>query len=339
MEKNVEKNIIILSDKDGKNEERPWLVKKNKSLKLYNSYFRLGLDKKALRVKECGTFLEFKRYHDNSLKLNYANFCKDRLCPLCSWRRSLKIFGQTSKIMDKALEEKKYRFLFLTLTAKNCESEDLSNQLTSMFKAFNYFTRRKQIKDSIVGWFRALEVTHNVNINSKDFNTFHPHFHVILMVNNSYFKKKELYLKQKDFTSLWEESLGVDYTPIVHIEAFKNSTSKAVAEATKYTVKDGDYLIEDDEEFTDNTVKVLAKALKGRRLTALGGRLKEISKELKMDDMVDGDLVHTDSQNLESYDEEHMIDKDTGELVLREDVEYVLEKYFWHIGYSNYVKK
>lgn len=335
----MEKNVVILSDKTKIGEERPWVDKKSKTIQLSDSFKRLGMDKKSLRVKDCGTFLEFKRFHDSSLKLSYANFCKDRLCPLCAWRRSLKIFGQTSRIMDRALEEKKYRFLFLTLTAKNCSGQDLSNQLTKMFKSFNDFTRRKKVKDSILGWFRALEVTHNVNKNSISFDTYHPHFHVILMVSSTYFKNKNLYLKQSDFTDIWKDCLGVEYTPVVHIEAFKNSTSKAVAEATKYTVKDNDYLIDDDEELTDSAVSVLSRALRSRRLVAFGGRLKEISKELKLDDVIDGDLVNTDSQNLVDYDENYMVDSLTGELVVREDLGYVIEKYCWNVGYKQYVKK
>lgn len=334
----MEKNVIVLSDKTSKGEERPWVVKKVKSKQLSDSFKRLGLDKKSMRVKECGTFLEFKRFHDSSLKLSYANFCKDRLCPICSWRRSLKIFGQTSKIMDKALEEKKYRFLFLTLTAKNVYGPDLSKELDSMFKAFNLFTKKKRIKDSVVGWFRALEVTHNINKNSMNFDTYHSHFHVILVVNSTYFRKKELYLKQNDFTEIWKDCLKVDYTPVVHVQAFKNSTSKAVAEATKYTVKDNDYLIDNDEELTDSAVSVLSKALRSRRLVAFGGRLKEISKELKLDDTIDGDLVNTDSQNLIDYDETHMMDSLTGELVVREDLGFIIEKYCWNVGYKQYTK-
>lgn len=317
----MEKNVVILSDKTKIGEERPWRDKKNRSLKLFASYNRLGVERRALRVKECGTYLEFKRFHDNSLKLNASNFCMDRLCPLCAWRRSLKIFGQMSKVMDKALEEQKYRFLFLTLTAKNCSGDDLSFQLDMMFKAFNDFTRRKQIKDSVVGWFRALEVTHNINKNSMNFDTYHPHFHVILMVKDKYFKKKELYLKQSDFTDLWKGCLGVEYTPVVHVEAFKNSTSKAVAEASKYTVKDNDYLIDDDVDLTDSAVSVLSKSLRNRRLVAFGRRLKELKKELNLDDCIDGDLVNTDNDN-----------------DIREDLDYVIERYKWNIGYSQYVK-
>ena len=55
---------------------------------------------------------------------------------MCSWRRSLKIFGQVSQVMNKALDNEEYRFLFLTLTCKNVYGEDLSNQIDNLFYAF-----------------------------------------------------------------------------------------------------------------------------------------------------------------------------------------------------------
>lgn len=324
--KSNENQTDFLSDRDKKGKERPWKQKKNISMLLANSYERLRL-KKAYLVKECGSYLEFKRYVESGVfKLNGANFCKDRLCPMCSWRRSLKIFGQTSKVMDRALETKEYRFLFLTLTCKNVYGEELSSKIDDLFKAFNLIFKRKQVKSIAKGWFRALEVTHNIDGKSKDYDTYHPHFHIVIMVNKSYFKKTEQYLTQNDWTSLWKESLGVNYTPIVNVKAFKTAskaeTAKSVAESAKYTVKDNDYLIQDSEELTDNTVMVLNNALKGRRLIAFGGELRKIHKTLNLDDTEDGDLNNTDN------------DDDS----LRDDLNYVIERYKWNIGYKQYIK-
>lgn len=244
---------------------------------------------------------------------------------MCAWRRSLKIFGQVSKVMDQATKNKEYRFIFLTLTCKNIEGEELSNQIDTLFKSYHKLMRRKAIKSSVKGWFRALEVTHNL----KE-DTYHPHFHVILAVNKSYFKNKGYYLTQDKWTELWKSSMKIDYTPIVDVRAFKvgsnKRTSKSVAEAAKYAVKDGDFIIkgndgEVNEELTDSAVWILDGALANRRLVAFGGELKKIHKELNLDDPEDGDLGNTDN------DEE-----------LREDLDYVIECYQWHIGYKQYIK-
>lgn len=314
----------VLSDKDKKGKERPWKEKKVKTLALAESYERLGM-KKAYRVKDCGSFLEFKKFTDGTLKLNGANFCKVRLCPMCSWRRELKIFAQTSKVMDKALELKDYRFIFLTLTCKNVEGIELSSTLDILFHSFDKMFRRAIVKKSIKGWFRALEVTHNLDETSEFYDTYHPHFHIILMVNKSYFNMPELYISQEKWTSLWQESLQADYTPRVDIRAFKVGTkkqvSKSLAETAKYTVKDNDYILENNEEMTDSAVMVLDKALSNRRLIAFGGELKKIHKELNLDDAENGDLINTGA------DEE-----------LREDIDFVIEHYQWHIGLHQYFR-
>lgn len=328
--KKAEKNQMkILSDKDKKGKERPWREKKLKSLELSKSYERIGNKRKASRVKKCSSQLIYKKEKTTgNKKLHSMISCQVRLCPLCNWRRSLKIYGQTSKVMDEALKEKEYRFVFLTLTCKNIYSEDLSQTIDNLFHSFKKLTERKQIKKVVKGWFRALEVTHNLDDKSKYYNTYHPHFHIILMVNKSYFKHTDEYLTQKDWTSIWKDCLKADYTPIVNVKAFKTGTKKkvqkSVAESAKYTVKDNDYLISNDEKMTDETVAILDRALANRRLVAFGGELRKIHKSLNLSD-IEKASVHTDSED---------------DVELRSDVEYVLETYNWNIGYSNgqYVK-
>lgn len=310
--------------KNGK--DRDWQGRKLKTLLLADSYKRLGM-KKSYRVAECGTFLEFRRsLVDSSLKLTEANFCKVRLCPMCSWRRSLKIFGQVSKVMNKALEDREYRFIFLTLTCKNIQGVELSDTIDKLFKAYNLLTKRKQFRLAVKGWFRALEITHNLDDNSKDYDTYHPHFHIVLMVNKSYFTDTNYYISQEQWTSLWKSCLRVDYTPIVDVRAFRSAskiqTSKSVAESAKYTVKDNDYIIPDDEELTDDAVMILDYSLTNRRLVAFGGELRKIHRALNLDDMEKGDLVHTDNEEDE----------------LREDIDTMIERYRWHVGYKQYVK-
>jgi plasmid rolling circle replication initiator protein Rep len=328
MHNNFNKEILnnqteILSDIDERKKERPWRDKKLKTIPLAESYERLGL-KKYYRVRDCGDYLEFKKFNDKTLKLNKANFCKVRLCPMCSWRREKKIFSQTSKIMNKALETKEYRFLFLTLTCKNVYGSELSNCLNNLFHGFKKLSERAKFKKAVKGWFRALEITHNLDKESKNFDTYHPHFHIILMVNKSYFTDPKTYLLQEEWTNLWKQSIRVDYTPIVNIEVLKTGTkrqtAKSVSEAAKYTVKDNDYIIPEDENMTDSAVMILDKALENRRLIAFGGELKKIHKSLNLDDAVDGDLIHNDDDEL------------------REDVDYIVQGFGWHIGYKQYIR-
>lgn len=316
----ITKEIILKDTKNGK--DNKWKERKESTLDLAASYKRIGSNK-FYRVLDCSNFLEFRLTVANDLKLTNANFCKVRLCPMCSWRRSLKIFGQVSRVMDYVEEFHNYRYIFLTLTVKNCYGEELKDTLDLMTKSFNGMTRRKSFKQAVKGYFRSLEITYN----KKD-NTYHPHFHMILAVNDSYFKDTRIYLTQENWTSLWKSVLKVDYTPIVHVKRIKadddKGFGKAVAETAKYTVKAEDFLIRDDkgniqENLTDEVVETLDNALHRKRLTAFGFKFKEIHKKLNLDDAEDGDLTNTDNEEL------------------REDLTNIILRYQWNIGIKNYV--
>lgn len=346
-------DIEILEDKTKSGKIRPWKEKKLNSLELSGSYDRLKLQNKFLEVKRCGETLVFKQFADGTKKLDNVYFCKKRLCSICAWRRELKIFSQVSQIINSVNSENTYKFLFLTLTCKNIPSNKLSGEIDNLIKSFERIFRRSTVKNSIKGWFRALEITHDVNrkitkemyygckekhlksrkkyydsLNLKvgddnpNFDMYHPHFHVILVVNKSYFTDKDYYISQEKWTSLWQESLRCDYVPRVHIEAFKNKNNKGIAEAAKYTVKDSDYLVKNDPDLTDETVITLDIALHHRRLVAFGGILKDEHKRLKLEDLnnKDIDLIHVD-----------------GEEIL-DELNFVMERYQWNVGYSNYVK-
>lgn len=315
--------IEVLADTTDCGKTRPWKEKKMNSLKLSESYERLGYSKKAKRVRFCGSSLTYKvDVANGSKKLFSADFCKVRLCAMCAWRRSLKVFAQVSKVMDMLCGTKKYNFIFLTLTVKNCNAEQLSQEIDKLFYGFKKLMLKTSVKKAVKGWFRALEVTHNTNRHSKSYDTYHPHFHVILQVNPTYFKTKG-YLKHKDWITMWREVMNLDYDPEVNIQKAKaKNISGAVAEIAKYTVKDKDYIIEHDESLTDESVKTLDAALRNRRLTAFGGMMKEIHKQLELDDEENGDLIHTDSDEIE-----------------REDVATILVTYRWNIGLSNYVRE
>lgn len=334
----------FLEDLNKKGKKIEWQEKHLSSLSVSDSYKRLytknkklgntremkklinNYEKKAFRIKECGTFLEYKVFtQSQEKKLHKANFCKVRLCPMCAWRRSLKIFGQVSQVMNIAKGETSNKFIFVTLTQRNVTGSELKEEIDRLYKAFNKLMERKKIKLMSLGWFRALEVTYN-----SETNTFHPHFHMVIMVKSFYHKNKNLYIDQEELTEMWKQSLKIDYTPIVHMEAVKIKKGKtietAVAEIAKYTVKESDLIIKDqdgcfDLDKTDDNIRILDDALAYRRLTAFGGQLKEIHNLLKLDDAENGDLVNTDQSDIENN-----------------ELEYVIEKYFWHVGFSNYVK-
>ena len=320
----VPKEYHVLRDVSKAGKVNNWQEKKCKSLILSNVYKDLEFYSKFERVYNCGSFLEFKQFHDGSLKLNKANFCKDRLCPLCSWRRSLKIFGQVSQIMDVLSKDTSKGYIFVTFTIKNVSGEQLAATIDQLMKGYHNLFRTKKIKRLIKGGFRALEITHNTNRHSKSFDTFHPHLHCIFSVDSNYCNSKYRdrdYITQKEWVELWRNSLDIDYNPIVFVENIKKSADnlkKSVCEVAKYSVKDSDFLNEDND-LMRRAVYHLTTGINGRRLISFRGDFAKVKKELGLDDIVDGDLIHTDVQE-----------------DINEDLGYVILKYRWNIGFYNY---
>lgn len=305
----------VLSDKRKNGKERPWKPKKVRSLMLADSFQRLGQDSRAIRVRFCSSQLAFAVNTETGEKrLHSADFCRERLCPMCAWRKSLKCFQEVSKVIDAAQQEQGNLVpIFLTLTLKNCSVEELGETLNAVFQGWHRLINNDRMKRIFKGWFRALEVTYN-----KVADTFHPHIHAILMVDRGYFKGND-YMTTVEWVKAWRKACRLSYDPVCDIRKVKGG-SKAIKEVSKYTVKDSDFISE-DKVLTDKLVAILSKALRNRRLYAFGGLLKDIAKRLGADRPDEGDLIH--------------IDED-GEL--RNDVGQMIVVYRWNMGLANYIK-
>jgi plasmid rolling circle replication initiator protein Rep len=313
--------VLVDRAKDGG--VRPWRSKKIKNLQLAESYRRIDYLRKSERVESCATFLTFEKLEADVKRLVRANFCKVRLCPMCKWRTMLKVYNQVSKVMNHAIANYGYSFIFVTLTCRNVPASELKDTLANLARAFNAFTKYKRVSRNALGWFRALEVTHNLNPESLWFDTYHGHYHVVLMMRKDYFRKRGEYLDRGDLAALWQRALKAPYLPQVDVRGF-NATSpgvlaKSIAEVAKYTVKDVDYL-SPDPLMTDETVRVLDSCMRGRRLYAYGGLLKAIHKELnlKEPEAEDADLIDLDDEPM------------------NEGLVKMIESYSWRFGLNQY---
>lgn len=282
------------------------------------------LKKRSDHMQRCCNYLVFGDVVNQvtgevTRKLQAAEFCRDRLCPMCSWRKSLVTFSQLSDIMLRIDSTTDGLVpIFLTLTMRNCVSSDLADCITLLLKSWSRMMNSKQNRRPFriaVGWFRALEITYN----KKD-GTWHPHIHAILLVEPDYFEDPDKYIDQREWEAEWQWALGVDYKPRVDVRTIKGSQAKAIAEVAKYTVKPGEWLDLDDGDGTDERVELLARVLKGRRLTAFGGLMKETRKALKQEDAETADLVRTGE-----------------DATMRGDLVTAMEKFEWQIGLTNYV--
>lgn len=320
----------ILQDLDSKGKPRPWKEKKRSNMDLEKSYgrlksgpvvdelteWKLAYQKYEVLVRECGSFLAF----NSNGKLVSMVSCKKRLCPLCNWRKSMKVFGSVSKVMNRILEENPdLQPVFLTLTQRNCAFDDLRDEISRIMKGFYRLYKNDLFANQVVGWFRALEVTY-----SRKSDTWHPHIHAILLFDKSYFSKEnDRYIDQPGWIRLWRNSMRLGYDPNVDIRKLSSEDGnlrKSVAEAAKYPLKDRQILTA-DLSLTDRLVDCLTRSLRRKRLFAFGGLMHKVAKELNVDKPDEGDLIN--------------IDED-GEM--RSDVAEVAKVYRWHYGILDYVR-
>ena len=266
---------------------RPWLEYKRQNLRYADRLQILKMQNDDLisaqrldDVYKCGTFLDFLKDSDGNLYLDRANFCKDRFCALCQWRRTLKMTFQSSKVIEKSIQNyPSSRFIFLTLTLKNVKGNKLRETVQSINRAFSRLMSRKPLIDVVIGYLRATEVTVN-----RENMTYHPHLHVLLQVKSSYFKGDN-YLSQKKWQSMWKNVLKIDYSPMVNIQIVKpnskgdSSIDSALKEVSKYQTKPTTYL--SSKKYEDvQIIKTLRTELKGLRMLSYGKELKDIKSEL-----------------------------------------------------------
>lgn len=296
----------ILKDKNSRGKDRNWQQRKKQNMELAKALMELGYLNFS-NVYQCAEVLKFQQTVEGQLKLKQTWFCKNKLCPICNWRRSMKYAWQTEQIVNEAIiRESKGRFLFLTLTIKNVEGQDLEKTMKGLTKAFDRLFRRAKVKKNLLGYLRSLEITLN-----EETGLYHPHLHILLFVGAAYFNSASNYISQKEWSEMWQQSAKLDYLPIVDVRAVKpkrNSQNqeiglkKAILETAKYPTKPINFDRE-NLEVIDN----LAKALYRKRQIGYGGIFKEIRKELFLDDVENGDLVHASEDEKASSEGQEIV--------------------------------
>lgn len=229
-------------------------------------------DKTFERIKECNTFLFMVA--DKTMektKLYRSNNCEHRFCPMCAWKKSRKNALKIGVLMQYLREEENKEFVFLTLTAPNVKAKELNDEIKHYNKSFQRLMQRKEVKSVVKGYVRKLEVTYN-----KERDDYHPHFHVILSVNKSYFTDTKAYIARNRWLELWQQSTKNNLITQVDVRKVKvTDNKKEVSEIAKYSAKDSDYL--EDEKVFDT----FYKSLSGKRLIVYSGLFKDASKLYK----------------------------------------------------------
>jgi len=274
--------------------DQDWDTHRAQSDEISKLYDLCGYDRYAERISECSEWLMYVLKSNDEgaikLKLRDARFCRVRHCPVCQWRRQemwrARFFKALAEIQQKYPTG---RWVFLTLTVRNCEVSELRSTLTKMNSAWVRLIQRKQFP--ALGFIKSVEVTRGWD------GTAHPHFHCLMLVPAGYFGGRK-YMTQAEWTTLWQSCLKVDYTPIVDVRAVKprkgastialdasnKAMMKAICETLKYSVKPTDLLA--DPEWLSELTKQLQKT----RAISIGGCLKEFFSEDDPEDLINGDI-------------------------------------------------
>lgn len=244
-------------------------------------YHNIGKHNAANSLRQCSDVIMHSHCgeHEDQSKVR-IQYCKNRFCPTCTVHRS-HVLGQELRLVVDDLHDNGVRqenWIFLTLTIRNCEVNELAGEINNMMRSWQRFSQRKSFRTAVKGWFRAFELTYN-----KEEQTYHPHFHVLINTNASYFSGK-YYISQKEWQRLWKESLNVDYDPIVDVRRVKSKTQQsskglvgAILEVCKYPMKVNDL----SSILRQGDFQVYEEALFKRRIIAFGGNLKETLKVVR----------------------------------------------------------
>ena len=275
-------------------EETKHTEKKLQTNDIIFKFYNTGFTKESEKIKQCGNYLEFifKEHQitkENKKKLANANFCKNRFCPVCSWRRTRNITGQLKEAFTAIQEKEKIATLFLTLTVNNPDVKDLKDTIAKMNKAFKRMSETKRFKNAILGYFKSIEILGDKTPKGQA----HPHFHILLVVKESYFKKSD-YINQKEFLQMWRDATRNQNITQVDVRRIKSKNENfsdidsAIAETVKYSVKHSDLCKRTNEDFY-----YLYTQTKNLRFISAGGILKDHLNLIKIDE----DLINLKKEN------------------------------------------
>lgn len=223
------------------------------------------------RLKECGNFIKFQSSEDKTkFILAGGNFCKNRFCPFCSWLKAKRTAFELLELIKVVEYTEKLAFIFITLTVPNVPKESLREEIENFNISFNRLWKTKEFKAFNKGFIRKLEVTYN-----EERNDYHPHFHLVVAVNKSYFKSRN-YMSKRRLLELWQRATRNPAITQVDIKPCRMDTVKQVMELATYSAKQGD--LYSSKEVFDGFYEGLFR----KKLLVYNGIFKEYKKKIEV---------------------------------------------------------
>lgn len=216
-------------------------------------------------IEPCGTYVAFTALSSGRQKITAANFCRQRLCAVCAWRRQARFVATTYPALE-LLQGAGYELVFMTLTVRNVSREDLRQAVDQIAAAFTRLMR-SALMAPVAGYIRSIEVTEREG-------SFHPHIHAVLILPPGYCPIDRAWIAQPDLIGAWRRALRVNYDPNVDLRYLRQTRQgkRPYIEAIKYALKPA--------ALQPAALAAVYYALHGRRLISFGGLVTHLRKAL-----------------------------------------------------------
>ncbi len=213
-----------------------------------------GFKKEAARMSQCLEYWDWDTYKpEKIMDLIRVSRCKSKWCANCQALSGAQIATQ----METQIETQNLTSYHLTLTVKNCNVNELENDLKKISNAFSKLWEgwkelsKNQNRKSAKGCLSLKAAYRTIEITESEKGSLHPHIHAILATDEPIKKellekrilgrydklrKKQRFLSpiEEMIATEWARALKLDYKPEIKMEQIK---PERIKEALKYPLK------------------------------------------------------------------------------------------------------
>lgn len=238
-----------------------WCLLKTMSMEVSHVLECIGYDERAARMGECARHVATQHCECGCELVWRTNYCRDRVCPVCEWRKSIVMARRAAGALTRAYSDT-HDVVMMTLTVRNVEWSGLRETLGKMHRAFASLWRKMAPKRQMYGYIRRTEVTVG-----RD-GLAHPHMHILIDRHS-----EGGYIPQKELVSEWRREMGIDYDPIVDIRVcWEQKERRGLTRYIhKYCTKSSPSILLSLD--AADAIEYI-EAVKGMRLVSSGGSLK-----------------------------------------------------------------
>lgn len=241
--------------------DQRWELMKTMSSEVSSVLSLIGYDERGARMSQCAQHLTTQQCECGCELVWRTNYCRDRLCPVCEWRKSIVMARRASAAIERA-RSNTHDVVMLTLTVRNVEWEELRPTIQRMHREWGALWRLLSGKFDMYGYIRTTEIT--VGRDGRA----HPHMHVLIDRHS-----EGGYVRQKALCAAWKNAMKLDYDPIVDIRVCweQNERKGLVRYVHKYCTKSSPSII---LGMPAADVIEYVEAMKGLRMVSSGGTLR-----------------------------------------------------------------